>query len=36
MLITALAISLGNNFWFDLLNKFIRFRGTGKRETTTT
>ena len=36
MLITALAISLGNNFWFDLLNKFIRFRGTGKREDTTT
>ena len=36
MLITALALSLGNNFWFDLLNKFIRFRATGKKEDTTT
>lgn len=26
--ITALAISFGAPFWFDLLNKFIRFRGT--------
>lgn len=28
-LITALAISLGAPFWFDLLNKFIKLRGTG-------
>jgi len=27
-LITALAISLGAPFWFDLLNKFIRLRGS--------
>lgn len=27
-LITALAISLGAAFWFDLLNKLIRFRGS--------
>lgn len=36
ILITALAVSLGNNFWFDLLSKFIRFRGTGKKEDATT
>ena len=29
--ITALAISLGAPFWFDLLNKFIQLRGTGTR-----
>ena len=28
-LITALAISLGAPFWFDLLNKLIHLRGTG-------
>ncbi|HVO72833.1 MAG TPA: hypothetical protein VMT35_02320 [Ignavibacteriaceae bacterium] len=30
-LITALAISLGAPFWFDLLNKFVSLRGTGKK-----
>jgi hypothetical protein len=29
-LITALAISLGAPFWFDLLNKFINLRNAGK------
>jgi len=29
--ITALAISLGAPFWFDILSKFIKLRGTGKR-----
>lgn len=29
-LITAICISKGSPFWFDLLNKVIRFRGTGK------
>lgn len=28
-IITALAISLGAPFWFDLLNKFVRLRGNG-------
>ena len=28
-LITALAISLGAPFWFDLLNKFMQIRGSG-------
>ena len=28
-IITALAISLGAPFWFDLLNKLVKFRGTG-------
>ena len=28
-LVTALAISLGAPFWFDLLRKFVRIRGTG-------
>lgn len=28
-LLTALAISLGAPFWFDLLNKLIKLRGTG-------
>jgi len=32
IVLTALAISLGNNFWFDLLSKFLSFRGTGKKE----
>ena len=30
-LITALAVSLGANFWFDMLNKALRLRGTGAR-----
>jgi hypothetical protein len=29
-LITALAVSLGAPFWFDLLNKFVNIRGSGK------
>ena len=29
-LITALAVSLGAPFWFDLLNKFMNIRGSGK------
>ena len=34
-LITALAISLGAPFWFDLLNRFVKLRGTGTPPTTT-
>ncbi|MEP6674686.1 MAG: hypothetical protein ABJA78_06015 [Ferruginibacter sp.] len=30
-LLTALAISLGAPFWFDLLNKFVQIRGTGPK-----
>ncbi|WP_439585680.1 hypothetical protein [Dyadobacter bucti] len=30
-LMTALAISLGAPFWFDLLNKFMKLRSTGNR-----
>jgi hypothetical protein len=30
-LLTALALSLGAPFWFDLLNKLIRIRATGKK-----
>lgn len=30
-LITALAISFGAPFWFDLLNKLIQIRGSGKK-----
>ncbi len=33
-LITAICISKGSPFWFDLLNKIIKFRGTGKIPTT--
>ena len=33
-LITALAISLGAPFWFDLLNKFIKLRETGTKPPT--
>jgi hypothetical protein len=29
-LITAFAVSLGAPFWFDLLNKFINVRASGK------
>jgi hypothetical protein len=32
MVLTSLAISLGNNFWFDLLEKFIRFRSGGNKK----
>ena len=28
-LITALAISLGSPFWFDILNKLVKVRGSG-------
>jgi hypothetical protein len=31
-LITAFAISLGAPFWFDLLNKLIKLRASGKKE----
>jgi hypothetical protein len=34
-IITALAISLGAPFWFDLLNKIVKLRGTGTKITTT-
>ncbi len=30
-LITAIAIMLGAPFWFDLMNKFINLRGSGKK-----
>jgi len=30
-LLTALAVSFGAPFWFDLLNKFIQLRGAGKK-----
>lgn len=33
-LITALMISLGAPFWFDLLSKFVQLRGTGPRIST--
>jgi hypothetical protein len=31
-LITAIAISLGAPFWFDLLNKLVKIRTAGKKE----
>lgn len=31
-LITAIAISLGAPFWFDILNKIMSLRGTGKKQ----
>jgi predicted nucleic acid-binding Zn-ribbon protein len=31
-IITAMAISLGAPFWFDLLDKVMKIRGTGKQE----
>ena len=31
-LLTAVAICLGAPFWFDLLNKLMKLRGTGKKE----
>ena len=30
-LITALAVSLGAPFWFDLLNRLVKLRGTGTK-----
>ncbi|HWZ23526.1 MAG TPA: hypothetical protein VNW06_12775 [Cytophagaceae bacterium] len=33
-LITALAVMLGAPFWFDLMNKFISLRGSGKKPDT--
>jgi len=30
-LITALAVSLGGPFWFDLLNRLVDLRGAGPR-----
>lgn len=30
LLFTALAVSLGAPFWFDMLNKFVNLRGSGK------
>ena len=32
ILLTAFAISLGAPFWFDLLNKFMNLRASGKKE----
>lgn len=32
LLITAFAICLGAPFWFDMLNKLIKLRGSGKKE----
>ena len=29
-LITAFAVSMGAPFWFDLLNKFVNIRASGK------
>lgn len=34
LLITALAVSLGSNFWFDLLNKLVNLRGAGEKPKT--
>lgn len=34
ILLTAVALSLGASFWFDLLGKFMNVRMTGKREQT--
>lgn len=31
-LILAFAVSLGSPFWFDLLNKLVKIRGSGKKE----
>jgi hypothetical protein len=36
ILATALAMSLGSSFWFDLLGKFMNVRMTGKPENTST
>lgn len=34
-LITALAISLGSSFWFDLLNRLVKLRGAGTKPNST-
>lgn len=34
--ITALAVSLGANFWFDLLSRALRLRGTGSKVSSST
>ncbi len=31
LILTALALTLGAPFWFDLLSKFVRLRGTGEK-----
>ncbi len=36
ILLTAMALSLGASFWFDLLGRFMKIRMTGKREATET
>lgn len=33
--LTAVALSLGAPFWFDLLNKLVKLRGAGNQESTT-
>jgi hypothetical protein len=30
-LITAIAVSLGGPFWFDLLGKFVKMRSAGNK-----
>ena len=32
LLVTALALTLGAPFWFDLLNRFVNFRSTGRAQ----
>ena len=34
ILFTALMVSLGTNFWFELLNKFVNMRSAGKKPPT--
>jgi len=34
ILITALMVSLGSNFWFELLNKLLNMRNAGKKPLT--
>ena len=31
VLITAFALQLGSNYWFDMLNKAVNIRGVGKK-----
>ena len=31
LLLTAFALQLGSNYWFDLLNKAVNLRATGKK-----
>jgi hypothetical protein len=33
-MLTALMVTLGANFWFDLLNKLTNLRSTGKKPLT--